>query len=521
MSASVPEVLAAWMRPFASCFTAAVWRHALVLVAGTLLTPGRRTVTAALRVMGLDQAAGFAVHHRVLSTACWSSRLVARRLLLMLVAALAPDSPVVVGFDDTIERRWGAEIKARGSYRDPVRSRHGHFVKAFGLRWLRLTLLAPVPWAGCLWALPFLTMLAPSERYAAKQGRRHKKLTDWARQALLQTARWLPGRRIVAVADSSLSAIKLLRDAGRHLCLVSRLRLDAGLYAPAPPRRPGTPGRPPVKGERLPSLKQRLANPATCWRNATLDGGYGGPERRLAIASGTALWRHPGMQVPIRWVLVRDPSGEKPPQGYVCPDLHAEPLHLLVDSTGMRLYGAGEWLLEKHGIKARRSWRKLHIGLDAGSGQIVSASLTSKEVDDGAEVGPLLDQITGAVALFTGDGGYDQDRVYAGVAEHRPEAAVVVPPRATAVPSDTAETAPTQRDRHLQHIAEHGRMAWQKASGYTTRARAEAAIGRFKQVIGDGLRSRADDRRTTKVDVAVHALNRMVDLGRPNYVRIV
>ncbi len=202
------------------------------------------------------------------------------------------------------------------------------------------------------------------------------------------------------------------------------------------------------------------------------------------------------------------------------PLRHAsEPLHLLVDSTGLRLCGAGEWLQEKHGTKTRRSWRKLHIGLDAGNGQIAAASLTAKEVDDGAEVGPLLDQITGAVASFTGDGGYDQDRVYTSVAERYPEAAVVIPPRTTAVPSDTAATAPTQRDGHLKHIAEHGRMAWQRASGYTTRARAEAAIGRFKQVIGDGLRSRTDDRRATEIDVAVHALNRMVELGRPNYVR--
>ena len=201
------------------------------------------------------------------------------------------------------------------------------------------------------------------------------------------------------------------------------------------------------------------------------------------------------------------------------PRRNGEPLHLLVDSTGLRLCGAGEWLQEKHGTKTRRSWRKLHIGLDAGSGQIVAASLTRKEVDDGAKVGSLLDQITGVVASFIADGGYDQDRVYAGVAERYPEAAVVVPPRTTAVPSDTAETEPTRRDHHLQHIAEHGRMAWQKASGYTTRARAEAAISRFKQVIGDALRSRTDDHRATEVDIAVHALNRMTELGRPNYVR--
>src|SRR5436309_10067082 len=198
---------------------------------------------------------------------------------------------------------------------------------------------------------------------------------------------------------------------------------------------------------------------------------------------------------------------------------NAEPVHLLVDSTGLKLCGPGEWLVEKHGTKARRSWRKLHLGVDADTGQIVAAALTTNDVDDGSQAGPLLDQVAGPVASFTGDGAYDQDGVYTSVGERHPEAAVVVPPRATAVPSQTAESAPTQRDRHLQHIAEHGRMAWQTASGYTKRARAEAAIGRWKQVIGDGLRAHADQRRATEVDVAVHALNRMLDLGRPSHVR--
>src|ERR671938_1332006 len=232
----VPSVLDDWMRPFRCHFTAAVWRHVLVLVGGALLAPGRRTVAAALRVMGLGGAAGFAVHHRVLSHRPWCSRALAHRLLLLLVAAFVPDGPVVVGIDDSIERRWGARIAARGIYRDPVRSSKGHFVKASGLRWLCVMLLAPVPWAGCVWGLPFLTVLAPSERHAAEQGQRHKTLTDWARQVLLQTARWLPGRRVIAVADSSFSAIELLRDVGRYLCMISRLRLDAGLYEPPPPR---------------------------------------------------------------------------------------------------------------------------------------------------------------------------------------------------------------------------------------------------------------------------------------------
>ena len=197
----------------------------------------------------------------------------------------------------------------------------------------------------------------------------------------------------------------------------------------------------------------------------------------------------------------------------------SEPLHLLVDSTGLKLCGAGEWLVEKHGTRTRRSWRKLHLGLDAETGQIVAASLTAKEVDDGAEVGALLDQVAGPVASVTGDGGYDQDGVYASVARRHPEAAVIVPPRATAVPSETADTAPTQRDRHLQHIAERGRMAWQKASGYTRRALAEAAVGRWKQVIGDGLRAHKAECRATEVEVAVYTLNRMLEFGRPTYVR--
>ena len=191
-----------------------------------------------------------------------------------------------------------------------------------------------------------------------------------------------------------------------------------------------------------------------------------------------------------------------------------------MDSTGLRFCGAGEWLIERQSNKTRRSWRKLHIGLDADTGQIVTAALTTKEVDDGSEVCPLLDQIAVSVASFTGDGAYDQEGVSLAAAQRYPKAAIIVPPRSTAVPSETAENAPTQRDGHLQSIAERGRAAWQKASCYTKRARAEAAISRFKQVIGDGLRSRTDQRRVTEVEVAVYVLNRILELGRPISVRV-
>ena len=198
----------------------------------------------------------------------------------------------------------------------------------------------------------------------------------------------------------------------------------------------------------------------------------------------------------------------------------SEPLHLLVDSTGLRLCGPGEWLAERHGGRSRRSWRKLHPGVDADTGRIVASALTDKEVDDGSRVGPLLDQIDGAVASFTADGAFDRDDVYAEVAARHPNAAVVVPPRSSAVPSEAAETAPTQRDRHLQLIAERGRMGWQTASGYGWRALVESDISRWKRVIGDGLRSQTDGRQATEVAIAADVLNRMLDLGRPEYVRL-
>jgi hypothetical protein len=196
------------------------------------------------------------------------------------------------------------------------------------------------------------------------------------------------------------------------------------------------------------------------------------------------------------------------------------PLHLLVDSTGLKLGGAGEWLVEKHGTSRRRSWRKLHFGVDAASGEIVAVEVTRKDIDDAAMVDTLLDQIADPITSFTADGAYDQERVSQAVVERDPDAAIIVPPRTGAVANASAETTPTQRDRHLRMIAERGRMAWQKASGYNLRAKVEASIGRYKRVIGDGLRSRTDRTEATEVALAAAALNRMLAFGRPNYVRI-
>ena len=191
-----------------------------------------------------------------------------------------------------------------------------------------------------------------------------------------------------------------------------------------------------------------------------------------------------------------------------------------MDSTGLKLCGPGEWLVEKHGTRRRRAWRVLHLATDADTGRIVASVLTDRDADDGSQVGPLLDRIDGSVASFTADGAYDRDDVYAEVAARHPEAAVVVPPRANGVPSEAAGTAPTPRDAHLRCIAERGRMGWQRASGYGWRALVESDIARWKRVVGDGLRFQTDERQATEVAIAADVLNRMLELGRPNYVRI-
>jgi len=320
-SSSAPAgPLAAWLAPFACLFTRPTWERVPVLVEGALLG--------------------------------------------LLITALAPSGPVVVGVDDTLERRWGRPVAARGIYRDAVRSSHGHFVKASGLRWVPLSLLAPIPWAGRVWALPFLTVLAPSERFAREHGSRHKKLTDWARQALLQAARWLPpGRRIVAVTDGSYAALDLLAAVRHRVCVVARLRTDARLFDPVPPRRPGTIGRPRIVGQRQPTLAWRRADPATPWQPTVVAHWYGGGDRAVEVATGTAVWHHPGLPVvPLRWVLARDPAGEFRPQALLCTDRDAS-------ATDILAWFVRRWATEvtfqearRHlGVETQRQWSDLAI----------------------------------------------------------------------------------------------------------------------------------------------------------------
>ena len=330
---TLPDEYLKLFQVFVPLFSNLVWQHALVLLAGAILTPGQRTVAAALRMVGLDAERQFQTYHRVLNRATWSSWAVSRELLKVLVQTFAALGPIIVGIDDTIERRRGAKIKAKGIYRDPVRSSHSHFVKASGLRWLSLMLLVPIPWAQRVWALPFLTMLAPSQRYYAKKKRAHKKLTDWARQGILQLRRWLPKRALVIVADSSFAVILLLwrvQQLAQPICMIVRFRLDAALYEPVPPRCPHQKGRPRLKGKRLPTLAQLAETERTKWQRVVIPHWYGEGRRIIEIVSGTAVWRHSGQPVvPIRWVLIRDPKGKFKTQALLSTDLNLKPVQIV------------------------------------------------------------------------------------------------------------------------------------------------------------------------------------------------
>jgi hypothetical protein len=352
---TLPNEYTTILSTFVPVFSRRIWQKVQLLVIGTILTPGQRTVASALRILGLDADKHFQNYHRVLNRAVWSSLEVSRLLLGLLVSTFATFGPVVMGLDDTIERRRGAKIKAKGIYRDPVRSSHSHYVKASGLRWLSLMLLVPIPWARRVWALPFLTALVPSERYYQDRVRKHKKLTDWARQMLLQVRRWLPKRFLVVVADNGFAVLELLwrmTQLAHPVCMITRFRLDAALYAPAPPPT-GKKGRPRKKGKRLPTLEQVLVSPQTQWCWMTIPQWYGEGQRLLEIVSGTAVWYHNGMPaVPIRWVLIRDPKGRFKPQALLCTNPKIPPMQIV------------KWFVRRWQVEVTFHEVRTHLGVE-------------------------------------------------------------------------------------------------------------------------------------------------------------
>ena len=353
---TLPDAIVPILVPFATLFTSPTWRKARLLLIGAILTSGQRTVAAALRVMGRSDQRDYARYHEVLNRAVWSSREVARVLLVLLIRHLdRGDGPLIFGIDETLERRRGAKIKARGIYRDAVRSSRHQLVKASGLRWISLMWLGQVPWAGRHWSLPVLTVLAPSSRHHQQQGRRHKKVTDWARQMVMLLRRWLPQRPLVLVGDNGYAVLDLLhycQSLREPVTLIARLRLDAALYAPAPARQPDQNGRPPLKGLRQPPLKTLLDQDSVTWASVSV-AWYDGTTRIVELASQIAVWYRSGKPpVTIRWVLIRDPQGAFDPQALLCSDPAAAPPQIL------------EWFVLRWQLEVTFQEVRTHLGVE-------------------------------------------------------------------------------------------------------------------------------------------------------------
>jgi hypothetical protein len=348
----LPDAIILVLAPFAPLFSHRVWLHAQVLLLGAILAPGVRTVTAILRVMGLSAERHFTNYHRVLNRATWSGRLASRILLgLLVMCFVPPGATIVLGADDTVERRSGRKIKAKGCYRDAVRSSQKHVIRCFGLKWVSMMLLVPVPWSRRVWALPFLTALCWP---AKKPGqRRHKSSVDWVRQMMKQARRWLPGRRMVVVLDGGFSAVSLaLACVKNNIVMVSRLRWDAALYHPPGSQPPGKRGPKPTKGKRQRSLQGWAERSDTPWETVEVRW-YGGQLKTLWVFSRTALWYTPRQPpVAIRYVLVADPEGKLRMEAFFCTDLEATPEQILA------------WVVMRWSVEVTFEESRAHLGLE-------------------------------------------------------------------------------------------------------------------------------------------------------------
>ena len=340
---------------FAPAFTARTFANVLLLLHGTLLAPGPRTVAHALRAVGHEQDRHFTTFQRVLNRARWSALTLSRLLLGLLVVHLLPaEAPLHLAIDETLERRRGRRIVWRGWFRDPVRSGGGKPVLSPGIRWLVVALLVPLPWSGRLWALPFLTVPVLAPATSAKLGRPHRTTIDRAQLLVALVRRWQPTRSLIVVGDGGFAAIPL-----GHTCralgqtaLVTRLRLDAALYDPPPPPRPGQRGPKPKKGARQPNLKARLADPATEWRPLTVPW-YGGAAKAVEVATGPARWHRSGRDpLPLRWVLVRDPGGTRAPTALCCTAPATDAAQVIA------------WFVPRWAIEATFAEARAHLGFE-------------------------------------------------------------------------------------------------------------------------------------------------------------
>jgi len=360
---NLPEEFSRIISVFSPLFSKKVFEHASQLMLGTLLTQGKRTVCGVLRSLGLSDEPKFHKYHRVLSRAKWSALSGARALLKLLIHQFVNSDVLVFGIDETIERRWGPKIRARGIYRDAVRSSKGHFVKCSGLRWISVMLLTEISWANRLWALPFLTVLAPSEKYHEKQGLTHKKLSDWSRQICFLLKRWLPDYHLILIGDGAYTVMECLAATLNHVTWITRFRLDAALFDFPPPYKKGQMGRPPTKGKKLPSLEKRLADPKTKWKQVRFSNWYDQKNKLMEVTSEVAIWYRAGKAaIKVKWVLIRDPEAKIDPIAIQCTDLKLTAIEIVQHYLKRwNVEVTFEEVRAHLGVETQRQWSDLSI----------------------------------------------------------------------------------------------------------------------------------------------------------------
>jgi len=353
-----PPAILTYLLPFSILFSRPVWKNALVLIFGTILAKGKRTVTSCLRVMGLKNEENFPKYHWVLSHAKWSSLMASKILLGLIIKFVGKQTPLVMIIDETLERRKGKKIKAKGCYRDAVRSSEKNVVKCFGLKWITLTVLVKFPWSERRWALPFMTVLEPSERSNQASKKRHKTSVDWSIQMFKQVRRWLPEVALTVLGDGGFATAALCWEClWLKISLVSRLRIDARLYDLPPERHSGTRGRPPKKGKKLMSFKDMLNVEGLPWKEVEVNG-YGGKRCKVKYISNTALWHVESYEpVPIRWVLVVDPTGKVDPVPLFSTDVNLsgeQIIELFVERWSIEV--TFEEVRAHLGVETQRQW---------------------------------------------------------------------------------------------------------------------------------------------------------------------
>jgi len=355
---SLSPAILSIIAPFAILFSKPVWNNVLTLFIGAILCHGKRTICAILRVMGLSNGVNFSKYHHVLNRAKWSLLSAARILLNLLVNMVGRGNLLVFFIDETLERRKGPKIKAKGYYRDAVRSSKNVTVKSSGLKWLTLAMSWRFPFSERHFALPFMTVLEPSAKSDKLAKRRHKTTLQWTIQMLMQVVRWLKNTPIILVGDGAFACGELAwRCLKLKISLITRLKMSAGLYDFPPLDVPGKRGRKKTKGAKIFNFREMIGVTDLGWTEIIVDG-YGQKRKKLKYISNVSLWGVNGFPpVPIKWVLVVDPEGELDPLPLMSTDLNISPekiIALYIQRWNLEV--TFEEVREHMGVETQRQW---------------------------------------------------------------------------------------------------------------------------------------------------------------------